>query len=156
MPVEIERKFLVTSEAWRKGAQGTRYVQGYLQNTETCVVRARIAGDKAFLTIKGKARGISRAEYEYAIPVADADAMLKDLATGGLVEKVRHLVKHGEHTWEVDEFSGDNAGLVVAEIELTREDEAFARPDWLGDDVTDDPRYLNASLAKRPFKAWAP
>jgi adenylate cyclase len=154
MAVEIERKFLVTSDAWRAGAKRKRYVQGYLQNTEACVVRVRVAGDDAFLTIKGKAKGIARAEYEYAIPVADADAMLKDLATGGIVEKVRHLVHHGAHTWEVDEFTGDNAGLVVAEIELSREDETFERPEWLGDDVTDDPRYLNASLSQRPFKEW--
>lgn len=155
MAIEIERKFLVTSDAWRAGAKRKRYVQGYLQNTEACAVRVRIAGDDAFLTIKGKAEGIARAEFEYPIPVADADAMLKKLVSGGIIDKVRHVVRHGDHVWEVDEFSGENAGLVVAEVELTRPDETFARPPWLGEEVTHDPRYLNASLSKRPYRTWS-
>jgi adenylate cyclase len=155
MGVEIERKFLVASEAWRAAAhRATRFSQGYLSRDPARTVRVRQAGEQAFLTIKGATTGATRAEFEYEIPLADATALLA-LCEGPLVEKVRHLVLHGGLTWEVDDFLGDNAGLVVAEIELSDEAQAFERPAWLGAEVTGDGRYVNANLAVRPFKRWA-
>jgi adenylate cyclase len=150
--IEIERKFLVVGTDWRQG-QGTRFQQGYLNRDKERTVRVRLAGDRAFLTIKGRATGVVRAEFEYAIPVNDAEQLLK-LCDGPLIEKFRYLVVHEGSTWEVDEFLGDNAGLVVAEIELQSEDQAFARPPWLGREVTGDPRYFNSSLAVNPYRAW--
>jgi adenylate cyclase len=152
MGTEIERKFLVTGSDWRQ-ATGTHYSQGYLNRDKERVVRVRIAGEKAFLTIKGKSVGASRAEFEYEIPVADAQQLLK-LCDGPLVEKIRRVITHDGNKWEVDEFLGENAGLVVAEIELRSEDQAFTRPDWLGTEVTDDSRYYNSSLSALPFSKW--
>ncbi len=151
MAVEIERKFLVRS--FHAPSEGTLYRQGYLLNEVERNVRVRIAGERAFLTIKGKAQGIARPEFEYEIPRLDADALLA-MCQGPLIEKRRHLVEHHGHTWEVDEFLGENAPLVVAELELKSADESFDKPDWLGNEVSDDPRYLNASLVKKPYSRW--
>jgi len=155
MATEIERKFLVRDDRWREQAQpGVQLMQGYLASTPAVTVRARLKGEQAVLTIKGATRGISRSEYEYPIPVADAKAMLSELAETGIIEKTRYRVQCGAHTWELDLFAGDNAGLVLAELELCAEDEAFERPSWLGEEVSDDPRYYNANLARHPFKDW--
>ncbi|WP_457426801.1 CYTH domain-containing protein [Roseateles sp. P5_E7] len=154
MGIEIERKFLVTGDGWREqAASQTRFSQGYLSRDPARTVRVRIAGDAAFLTIKGTTRGATRAEFEYAVPLADAQQLLA-LCGGPVVEKIRHLCPHEGMTWEVDEFLGANAGLVVAEIELDAEGQAFASPSWLGDEVTGDGRYVNANLAVKPFTSW--
>lgn len=154
MGVEIERKFLVAGEGWRQMATTrTCFSQGYLSRDPARTVRVRIAGDVAFLTIKGATRGATRAEFEYAIPPADARQLLA-MSDGPVVEKVRHLCPHAGMTWEVDEFLGANAGLVVAEIELQSESQSFDRPSWLGEEVTGDARYVNANLAVRPFTSW--
>jgi adenylate cyclase len=128
--------------------------QGYMGSGSRCSVRARVAGDQAWLNLKAKRSGTTRLEYEYSIPVADANEMLNELCEGPLIEKYRHEVRIGEHVWEIDEFLGDNAGLIVAEIELADENEAFERPDWLGEEVTADERYYNFNLAKRPYTTW--
>jgi adenylate cyclase len=155
MAVEIERKFLVADEAWRAAADaGTRLVQGYLANTERASVRVRSAGTAAWLSVKAMVRGLSRDEFEYAIPVAEAEHLLRTLCLPPLLEKVRYRVPVAGHVWEVDEFGGDNSGLVVAEIELRAEDESFMRPAWLGAEVTAAERYYNFRLAARPFSAW--
>ena len=154
MGIEIEHKFLVNDEGWRQAAtQQTRFSQGYLSRDPARTVRVRIAGEQAFLTIKGETRGASRAEFEYAIPVSDAQQLLA-MSDGPVVEKIRHLCPHEGMTWEVDEFLGANAGLVVAEIELAAEGQAFTRPAWLGAEVTGDARFVNANLAVRPFTSW--
>lgn len=153
MPLEIERKFLVSGHAWRS-ADAVLYRQGYLNRDKQRTVRVRIAGDRAFLTIKGVSSGATRVEFEYEIPVSEA-AQLLTLCDGPLIEKTRHRVTVGGHVWEVDEFHGDNDGLVVAEIELGSEDEAFARPAWVTVEVTEDARYYNSNLAVRPFRTWS-
>ena len=156
MGVEVERKFLVVGDAWREQvASSTRIVQGYLVRTGPVTVRARVRGERAYLTIKGVTRGISRAEYEYEIPTEDALAMIEDLADGPAVDKVRHLVPVGGHTWEVDVFAGANAPLVMAEVELASPDEPFEQPEWAVRDVSDDARYYNANLAAQPYSTWA-
>ena len=152
MGVEIERKFLVQGGGWRQGT-GQRLVQGYLNRDKARTVRVRVAGDAAFLTIKGANVGATRAEFEYPIPRGDARALLA-LCDGPLVDKVRYRIPAGNVVWEVDEFAGDNAGLVVAEVELPSEDAAFVRPDWLGEEVTHDARYFNSNLAQHPFCRW--
>jgi adenylate cyclase len=152
MGVEIERKFLVQGDGW-KTSTGVLYRQGYLNRDKNRTVRVRMAGDAAFLTVKGVSVGVTRAEFEYHIPMADAAGLLA-LCDGPLVEKTRHLVRVGDTLWEVDEFAGDNAGLVVAEVELMAEDQPFARPDWLGAEVTHDARYFNSNLASHPFSCW--
>lgn len=154
MGVEIERKFLVRSDRWEDQAVGsTPMRQGYLARGSGVTVRVRVAGDQAWLTIKGPTHGISRSEFEYPIPVADA-AQLLDRHAGRCVEKRRFRVPVDGHTWEVDRFEGDNAGLVLAEIELTHPDESFALPDWAGAEVSGDPRYFNAYLAEHPYREW--
>lgn len=161
MGIEIERKFRVASEGWRDAAHAVvPMAQGYLNDaasiasgTQNASVRVRIEGDVAFLNIKSRESGTTRQEFELPLPLDDAHALLK-LCVGGLVEKRRHLVRHGAHLWEVDEFLGDNAGLVVAEIELDHADEVFAHPDWLGVEVTAHRRYFNLALAARPFSRW--
>ena len=154
MAKEIERKFLVKGDAWRALAKGTTYRQGYLNSAKERTVRVRTAEDKAFLTIKGLTLGATRAEYEYAIPFDEGKAMLDALAEKPLIEKKRYKIPAGGLTWEIDEFLGDNAGLIVAEVELKSEDQAFDRPAWLGDEVTGDTRYYNANLIKKPFTRW--
>jgi adenylate cyclase len=154
MPREIERKFLVRSDAWRGGAVGKRYRQGYLSTEPDRTVRVRVAGDAGFLTVKGRAAGATRAEYEYPIPRQDAEEMLDRLCLRPIVEKTRYRIPWGGLTWEVDDFSGENAGLVVAEVELEDEGQAVDLPPWVGREVTDDPRYANASLVARPYATW--
>jgi adenylate cyclase len=156
MGVEIERKFLVRRELWPGASvvsSRIRYQQGYLSRERGRTVRVRRAGAHAFLTIKGESVGLARPEFEYEIPLADAEPLL-GLCESPLIDKYRSVVPHEGHTWEVDEFLGANAGLLVAEIELSRADEPFARPAWVGDEVTDDRRYLNASLVAHPFSEW--
>jgi adenylate cyclase len=162
MGIEIERKFLLANDDWREQVErSVRMAQGYLNDAGSVTsglqqvsMRVRIAGDAAHLNIKSREAGPSRQEFEYAIPLADADALLK-LCAGGLIDKRRHYVRHEGHLWEVDEFAGDNAGLLVAEIELISTDEAFARPAWLGKEVTELPRYYNLLLAQKPFSQWS-
>ncbi|QIF06236.1 CYTH domain-containing protein [Roseimicrobium sp. ORNL1] len=154
MGQEIERKFLVVGDSWREGAEGTLYRQGYLAKDKERTVRVRVAGTKAYLTIKGCTKGTSRAEYEYEIPLLDAEELL-DLCEGPLVEKTRHKIPHAGHTWEVDVFHGDNEGLIMAEVELKSEDEQVEMPGWAGKEVSDDSRYYNSSLSKKPYKTWA-
>ncbi|QZA77507.1 CYTH domain-containing protein [Deefgea tanakiae] len=154
MAVEIERKFLVASDAWREQiSHSTRIAQGYLCTDPERTVRVRTKGEAAFLTIKGKNAGISRAEFEYAIPVADALAMLQ--LCPNVLDKTRHLVNVDGHTFEVDEFHGANAGLIVAELELSSEDAAYPQPAWLGAEVSGDTRYYNSALSITPFSQWA-
>jgi CYTH domain-containing protein len=152
MGIEIERKFLVVGDAWRE-APATACAQGYLNRDKQRTVRVRIVEDSAWLTVKGASVGATRAEFEYAIPLADAQALLA-LCDGPLVRKRRRVIAHAGATWEIDEFQGDNAGLVVAEIELGSEDEAFEAPSWLGAEVTHDPRYFNSNLAASPYSTW--
>lgn len=156
MATEIERKFLVAKEnlARIQPERSVRMRQGYLSRAPGRTVRVRIEDDRAFLTIKGRASGLARPEFEYEIPLADASALL-EMADGPLVEKVRHYVPFGGLVWEVDEFFGDNEGLVVAEVELSREDQAFEKPDFVGAEVTSDPRYLNSRLAVEPYSTWS-
>jgi CYTH domain-containing protein len=154
MGQEIERKFMVQSDAWRTGQPGILCRQGYLVGSIDCTVRVRIHGEDGFLTIKGRQQGISRPEFEYAIPAAEAQEMLDRLCPHPLVEKYRFVREYGGLKWEIDEFIGDNQGLVVAEVELRSVDQSFARPDWLGREVSDDPRYLNVNLATRPYGKW--
>jgi CYTH domain-containing protein len=151
---EIERKFLVSGDAWRHGAPGVPYRQGYLAAGTGITVRARVAGEQAWLTIKGPATAGARDEYEYPIPVADALEMLDRLCVGAQVEKIRRRVPFAGRTWEVDEFLGENAPLVVAEIELERIDAEVDLPPWVGLEVTYDPRYTNAALARLPYSRW--
>jgi CYTH domain-containing protein len=153
MSKEIERKFLVEGDRWRT-AKGTTYRQGYLSTVKERSVRVRLAGDKAFLTIKGLTKGATRSEYEYEIPVRDAEEMLDKLCERPLIEKRRYKIEHAGLTWEVDEFFGENQGLVVAEVELKSEDQAIDRPPWIGKEVTDDPRYYNVNLVKHPYREW--
>lgn len=154
MGVEIERKFLLQGDGWRNQGQSTLLRQGYLNSHKDRTVRVRIAGDEAFLTIKSRNVGASRGEWEYPIPVVEAAELLDGLCEQPLIEKYRHRIPLGQHVWEVDEFLGVNAGLVVAEIELSSEDEAFDKPDWVGEEVTGDVRYLNSNLIKQPYTTW--
>lgn len=161
MAIEIERKFLVTGDGWRAAAHRVvPMAQGYLNDLAAmdtgamkASVRVRIAGDEAYLNLKSRELGHTRQEFDYPIPVEDARALLA-LSVGGLVDKRRHYVGFEGRLWEVDEFLGDNAGLVVAEIELESADAPFARPDWIGAEVTDAPRYYNLALATRPYSQW--
>ena len=161
MPLEIERKFLVAGDGWRRAAHKVvPMAQGYLNDLAmvdggamNASVRVRIEGEEARLNIKSRELGASRQEFDYLIPVADARALLA-LSVGGLIDKRRHYVDFEGHLWEVDEFLGENAGLVVAEIELSRVDETFARPDWLGAEATHAQRYYNLALASRPYAQW--
>lgn len=153
MGLEIERKFLVRDESWRTGDAGVEIRQGYLSCDPQRIVRVRTAGQAAFLTVKGAARGAVRLEFEYEIAWADAQDMLA-LSTGEVVEKTRYRVPFGGLSWEVDEFRGANQGLVVAECELENEDQGINFPPWVGLEVTADHRYANSSLAEHPFANW--
>ena len=155
MSLEIERKFLLKGEGWRALGAGVPYRQGYLSTVPGRSVRVRLVRDKGFLTIKGIAVGVTRAEYEYEIPAAEAGEMLDNLCERPLIEKTRYRVEHHGLTWEIDEFDGDNAGLIVAEVELEKEDQAIVLPDWIGKEVTGDPRYYNASLIASPYTQWS-
>ena len=152
MATEIERKSLVRGTSWRNGS-GVPFIQGYLNRDKERTVRVRIAAGKAFLTIKSLTRGASRAEFEYDIPVADAEQLMK-LSDGPIIRKNRYVIVYDGSTWEVDEFLDDNAGLVLAEIELSSEGQPFSRPPWLGAEVTHDRRYYNSSLASYPYAMW--
>ena len=153
MGLEIERKFLVTGDGWRQ-VEPTYFCQGYLSRDKHRTVRVRIAGDQGVLTIKGLNVGAVRPEVEYQIPVADAEEMLK-LCEQPLIEKNRYVVGFAGNHWEVDEFLGENLGLVVAEIELESESQSFEKPDWVGEEVTEDPRYFNSRLAAEPYSTWS-
>lgn len=152
--MEIERKFLVEGSDWRSSAQGETYRQGYLNAAKERTVRIRSTGSRGFITIKGPAIGATRVEYEYEIPEEDADAILEELCEKPVIEKIRYRITLEKHTWEIDEFLGENAGLIIAEVELLEEDESFERPQWLGREVTEDPRYFSSSLVKNPYKSW--
>ena len=154
MGEEIERKFLVVGESWREQASGTAYRQGFLSTDPERTVRVRAAGNRGSVTIKGRSVGPRRSEFEYEIPLGDALEMLDSLCKKPLIEKVRYTLAAGPHTWEIDVFEGDNAGIVVSEIELGHADEAFDRPTWLGNEVTGDPRYFNSNLVTKPYRAW--
>lgn len=155
MAQEVERKFLVRDDRWRSDVeQSIHQIQGYLGNTDNCSIRIRIAGDQANLNIKSATLGITRQEYDYPIPLAEAREILDQLCIKPVIEKTRHLVRLGHHTWEIDEFAGENAGLIVAEVELGSADETFDKPPWAGDDVSDDPRYYNVCLVDNPYKNW--
>ena len=151
MGTEIERKFLMKDDSWRSLAKGTKYRQGYLNSTKERVVRVRTIDDKGFLTIKGITTGATRVEYEYEIPDAEATAMLDELCEKPLIEKNRYKIALGGFTWEVDEFFGENQGLIVAEVELESEDQQFEKPDWIGEEVTGDPKYFNSNLIQNPY-----
>lgn len=155
MGVEIERKFLVRGAAWRRRAgPGERLVQGYLANNERCSIRVRLGDEAAWLNIKEAVAGARRAEFDYPVPPGDARVLLDTLCAPSPVEKTRYRVREGAHVWEVDEFHGANAGLLIAEIELARVEEDFERPEWLGEEVTGDLRYYNNRLAVHPFTTW--
>ena len=154
MAVEIERKFRTKGVDFLANQEGERLTQGYLSHDPRATVRLRVQGDRAWLTIKGKTNGASRSEFEYPIPTADAHAMLEEMCPQGVIDKTRYRIPVGEHVWEVDEFHGDNQGLVVAEVELDSEDQPFERPPWLGEEVTDDPRYYNSALSRTPYGQW--
>jgi len=153
MGKEIERKYLVRGDAWRKLAQGVRYRQGYLSTVKERTVRVRTVDDRGYLTIKGVTVGATRKEFEYDIPADDA-VLLLELCEQPLVEKVRYKIPFGGLTWEVDEFEGVNQGLVVAECELSSEDQRIESPPWIGEEVTGDPRYFNSNLIAHPFTKW--
>jgi adenylate cyclase len=151
---EIERKFLVTAANWRQAAQKRDVRQGYLSLDKERTVRVRLAAGKGTITIKGMSQGIARPEFEYGIPSEDARALLDQLCLRPLIEKTRYLVPWGGLTWEVDVFEGENEGLIVAEVELASEDQEIELPDWIGEEVTGDPRYFNASLVAAPYNSW--
>jgi len=155
MAKEIERKFTIINDSWKQAATGSsRFRQGYMGTDEKASVRIRLEDNKANINIKSATLGIQRQEYEYDIPVTDANEMLDTLCHKPLIEKTRHYVQHEGKTWEIDVFQGDNQGLVIAEIELDAEDESFALPDWAGEDVSHDTRYYNVCLVNHPYKDW--
>lgn len=154
MGIEIEKKFLLIGDEWKKLGVGTTYRQGYLNASKERTVRIRTIENKGFLTIKGKSVGASRMEFEYEIPFDDAITMLEELCEKPIIHKKRYKIEEHGFLWEVDEFFGENEGLVVAEIELDAEDQAFTKPEWVGKEVTSDTRYFNANLCKHPYSAW--
>ncbi|HRY14668.1 MAG: CYTH domain-containing protein [Candidatus Competibacteraceae bacterium] len=155
MGTEIEHKFLLRDDHWRHQIEySVRMRQGYLTSDARCSVRVRVAGNQGFLNLKSGTLGIQRSEYEYSIPLTEAEEILDTLCEKPLLEKTRHYLHVGEHLWEIDEFAGDNTGLIVAEVELQRPDEPFIRPDWAGEDVSHDIRYYNSQLARHPYRNW--
>jgi CYTH domain-containing protein len=154
MGKEIERKYLIKDDTWRKQASGTTYRQGYLSTVKERTVRVRTIDDKGFLTIKGITIGATRREYEYEIPMADANEMLDELCEKPIIEKTRFKISHAGLTWEIDEFAGVNQGLIVAEVELESEDQNIDFPPWVGEEVSGDPRYFNSNLIANPFANW--
>lgn len=153
MALEIEKKFLVKEYQWRNG-HAKMYRQGYLNSDKKRNVRIRVINDKGYLTVKGISQGAVREEYEYEIPRSDADAMLDRLCEKPLIEKKRYTIVYKGFVWEVDEFFGANLGLIVAELELQTEDQEFLKPEWIGKEVTGDPKYFNANLVHRPYSQW--
>jgi adenylate cyclase len=154
MGTEIERKFLIKSDAWRSQSVGKLYRQGYVFKSTGVTVRVRVVGNQGYLTLKGKAEHYARPEFEYEIPIDDAQAMLDLWCHPRIVEKIRYRVPCGDLVWEVDEFQGLNQGLVVAEVELSSSDQVFALPDWVGQEVSEQDRYYNSSLAVYPYAQW--
>ncbi len=155
MGTEIERKFLVKNDLWRKEVVSeSRLKQGYLSNSANASIRVRLGGGKAHLNIKSTTIGIRRLEFEYEIPLEDAEEMLAGVAEKPYIDKTRYKVRSGAHTWELDVFHGENRGLVVAELELSSEDESFEPPDWAGAEVSEDVRYYNVNLIKHPYSRW--
>lgn len=155
MATEIERKFLIRDDSWRAlSSHKLNIIQGYLANTDNGSIRIRVSGDEANLNIKSMTLGVTRKEYDYPIPVHDARSMLEELCMKPLIEKTRHYVEYNGHTWEIDEFHGDNAGLILAELEVEHEDETFDPPPWLGTEVSNDPRYYNVCLVEHPYSQW--
>ena len=154
MAQEIERKYLLAGDGWKNLAEGTLYRQGYLSTVKERTVRVRTIGEKAFLTIKGITVGISRLEFEYEIPTDEANEILDELCKKPIIEKHRSKIEYGGLIWEVDEFHGANEGLVIAEVELESADQVIDLPDWVGEEVSGDPRYFNAALVGRPFNTW--
>lgn len=153
MAVEIERRFVIVGDAWRGLAPGVQYRQGYLSVEKERTVRVRVVGDQAWLTLKSNISNVSRHEFEYPVPLADAQTIMAAMCPM-VVDKLRHRIEHGGFVWEVDEFFGDNAGLVLAEIELPDESTRFDKPAWIGEEVTEDGRYTNAYLSKNPYSRW--
>jgi len=156
MAIEIERKFLVKGDDWRHTASGAHFRQGYLSTEHERSVRVRVIADIGYLTVKGATVGAARPEFEYVIPVDDAHAMLDRLCLRPLIEKTRYTLEYQGLVWEIDEFEGENTGLVVAEVELESEDQPISLPGWIGEEVTGDPRYYNANLVANPYLKWAP
>jgi len=154
MALEIERKFLMKDESWRGLALGQHYRQGYLNQNHGTIVRIRTIGNEGYLTIKGPSQDGARLEFEYPIPVVDAVEMLEKLSASPIVEKLRHAIHFDGFVWEVDEFLGENEGLIFAEIELEHPDQQFSLPPWIGREVTDDPRFYNSNLASNPYSRW--
>lgn len=154
MGIEIERKFLVKNDDWRSLATGVFYRQGYLASDPKTSVRVRVAGESAYLTIKGPTAGNSRLEFEYSIPLQDAMELLDQLCQRPLIEKTRYKIPDRDLIWEVDEFAGENQGLIIAEVELKSEDQPLNLPNWIGEEVSSDPRYFNVNLAKHPYRHW--
>jgi adenylate cyclase len=155
MAIEIEHKFLLRNDSWRDLiSRSVNYRQGYLSSQPTCSIRVRISDEHAWINIKSATIGNHRQEYEYEIPLLDAEEIIGNLCRKPLIEKTRHIVKNDGNTWEIDEFFGDNQGLIVAEIELSAIDSDFSRPDWVGEEVTDDLRYYNNNLAVHPYSEW--
>lgn len=154
MGIEIERKFLLANDDWRDLASGIVYRQGYLSTHPHATVRVRTQGNRGVLTVKGKSIGLTRLEYEYEIPLNDANALLDELCGHPLIEKKRYKINHKGFIWEIDEFSGENKGLILAEIELESEEQTFTKPSWVGKEVSGDPRYYNSNLARAPFTSW--
>jgi adenylate cyclase len=154
MGIEIERKFLVRNEGWRSLADGVLYSQGYFEKGANVTVRVRIVGEQGYLTLKGRVDAITRTEFEYPIAVADAREMLQLWCYPRVVEKFRYRIPYGEFVWEVDEFQGLNAGLILAEIELKSPNQAFEKPDWIGEEVSGQPQYYNSTLAQHPYQQW--
>lgn len=155
MATEIEKKFLVDLSKLGELPEGKEIQQGYFETSEKAVVRARVKGDKGYLTIKGETHGATRSEFEYEIPVKDAKEMIADLCQQPVVSKVRYEIPYAGHVWELDLFKGVNEGLVVAEIELASENQPFEKPEWVAKEVTEDPRYYNSNLIKHPFSEWS-
>ncbi|MEQ9552558.1 MAG: CYTH domain-containing protein [Coleofasciculus sp. G3-WIS-01] len=155
MAIEIERKFLVKGDQWRTLGQGMLYRQGYIATQNLTTVRVRLVGAQGYLTIKGKTESFSRAEYEYPIPESDAQEMLETLCDRPLIEKTRYRIECKGLVWEVDEFIGENEGLIFAEVELSDENQVLDLPDWIGQEVTGDPKYYNANLVRHPFIQWS-
>jgi len=155
MPVEIERKYLVRNDGWRASGAGIRYRQGYLSTQPGRSVRVRVGAGRGVLTIKGLIVNATRPEYEYPIPVEDANELLNNLCLRPIIEKTRYTIAHEGLLWEIDEFEGVNAGLIIAEVELAEPDQQIRLPDWVGEEVTDDPRYYNACLIANPFTKWS-